>query len=61
MITSDVQSLEPEELIELFEIDSSSLGAEVYRFHSHKYEGVITFQDLEYRNWAVGHPGLKST
>lgn len=26
MITSDVQSLEPWELIELFEIDSSSLG-----------------------------------
>ena len=60
-MSADVQSLEPGEIIELFEIDSSSLGAEVYRFHSHKYEGVITFQGLEYRNWAVSASGFEVT
>lgn len=62
MITSDVQSLEPGELIELFEIDSSSLGG----LRSIGFTRTSTRASLPFNISSIvtgqwGHPGLKST
>lgn len=61
MINADIQSLEPGALVELFEVDASALGAEIYRFHSQLVEGSIMFQGLEYGPWPVEASGFEMT
>lgn len=60
-INSDVQTLEPGSLITLFEVDATSMGAEIYRFHGHRDGGVITFQGLEYNPWPIEVQGFEIT
>lgn len=60
-IKADVQLLAPGSLVELYEIDASALGAEIYRFHPHKNNGNITFQAKAYQPWAVEATGFEVT
>lgn len=60
-ITSDVQTLEPGSLVILFEVDATSMGAEVYRFHGHRGGGEIIFQGLEYTEWPIEAQGFEMT
>jgi len=61
MINADIQGLEPGSLVELFEVDASNLGAEIYRFHSQLVVGSIFFQGLEYSPWPVECSGFEMT
>lgn len=58
MITEDVQKLEVGEIIELFEVDATTLGGEIYRFHGYASESVITWQGLEYSPWPLEAKGF---
>lgn len=60
-INSDVQSLEPGSLVELFEVDASALGAEIYLFHASLVEGPIFFQGKEYSPWPMEASGFEMT
>lgn len=52
-ITADVQQLEPGALVELYELDSSTMGGDVMRFHAHLQAGTITWQGSEYTAWPI--------
>lgn len=57
-IKSDVQSLEPGSLVELFEVDVTFLGGEVYRFHKYGY-GPIQWQGEWYDPWPIQTEGFE--
>lgn len=61
MITADIQTLEPGELIELFELDATALGAELYRFHGYTQIGPILWQGHEYSPWPIQSSGFEMT
>jgi len=42
--TNDIQKLEPGNLIRLYELDATRLGATIWRFHGHAQEGDIIWQ-----------------
>lgn len=58
MITEDIQRLEVGEIIELFEVDATVLGGEIYRFHGYAAEEIITWQGLEYSPWPLEATGF---
>lgn len=60
MITADVQTLEPGNWVELFEVDAQDIGGDVYRFHQYG-GGSITFQGLEYDPWPIKSEGFEMT
>lgn len=60
MITADVQTLQPGDLVELYEVDSRDIGGEVYRFHSYGV-GDIVFQGNEYGPWPIKAEGFEIT
>lgn len=61
MITEDIQRLEVGEIIELFEVDATVLGGEIYRFHGYATENVITWQGIEYSPWPLEASGFAMT
>lgn len=61
MINSDVQVLEPGALVELYEVDATVLGAEVYRFHNNLTPDDIVFQGLAYSPHPVTASGFEMT
>lgn len=60
MITNDIQKLEPEALIQLFELDATELGADLLRFHGYP-GGSIWWQGNEYLPWAIQAQGFEVT
>lgn len=60
-ITSDVQQLEPGNLVELFELDCTSIGGDVLRFHGHMQSGSIWWQGNEYSPWPITASGFERT
>lgn len=48
MITNDIQKLEVDGKIELFELDLTEFGADYLRFHFYTQIGAIWWQGLEY-------------
>ncbi|CAG9262231.1 phage minor tail protein L [Paraburkholderia caribensis] len=60
-VAADIQRLEPDALIEMFEVDLSRLGGEVLRFHAHQHAGVIHWQGNAYNAWPVHVSGLART
>ncbi len=57
-INSDIQSLEPGNRIELFELDATSIGADILLFHSHLQTGPIYWQGQQYDAWPVECDGF---
>lgn len=60
-IAAAVQSLEPGAVVELWELDGTSLGGSVQRFHGHQQEEPIWFQGLEYQPWPIEAEGFART
>lgn len=61
MITEDIQTLEPGALVELFELDATTIGAELYRFHGYERLGSIWWQGIEYTAWPIQASGFEMT
>lgn len=61
MIYADIQSLEPGELVRLYELDATMLGGSVLRFHSYLTAGSIWWQGNEYTPWAIQADGFERT
>lgn len=60
-INADVQGLEVGNLVELFKVDLTPLGGEIYRFHGHKHGGTITWQGQVYSAKALEAEGFELT
>lgn len=60
-IDADIQRLDPDALIELFELDLSRLGGEVLRLHAYQHAGVIRWQKQSYEPWPIRVSGLART
>lgn len=59
MITALVQGLEPGSRVELFELDATMLGGDVYRFHAHTHAGFIRWQGEDYEGWPIKADGFE--
>ncbi|WP_186079356.1 phage minor tail protein L [Burkholderia gladioli] len=60
-IASDIQGLEPGALIELFEVDCTSIGGDMLRFHGHLQSASIWWQGNEYKAWPIQATGFEHT
>lgn len=60
-IASDVQKLEPGNLVELFELNAAMLGGDVLRFHASTEIGSIWWQGEEYSPWPMRADGFART
>lgn len=60
-INADIQTLEPGERVELFELDATAIGADLYRFHGYQRLGSIWWQGLEYSPWPIQASGFEIT
>lgn len=60
-ITSDIQQLEPGRLVELFEVDCTSIGGDMLRFHGHLQSASIWWQGNEYKPWPIQATGFEHT
>lgn len=60
-ITTDIQKLEPGRLIELYELDAQTLGADSLYFHGYPQAGTITWQGKSYLPWSITSEGFKRT
>lgn len=60
-ITSDIQSLEPGALVELFEVDCTGIGGDMLRFHGHLQSVSIFWQGNEYKPWPIQAAGFEHT
>lgn len=60
-IASDVQTLQPGALVELYELDATDLGGDVLRFHGYPSTGPITWQGKEYTPWPIQAEGFEIT
>jgi len=58
-LSTDVQKLEPGEVVTLYIVDATELGAELYRFHSYGFAGDITFQGEDYNPWPMQVSGFE--
>lgn len=61
MIITDIQTLEPGGYVQLYELDASELGGELYRFHSYPQESPIWWQGNEYSPWPIKAEGFQAT
>lgn len=57
-VQTDVQTLEPGNLIDLFALDCTALGGAVLRFHEHLTAGVIRWQGFDYAPWPLEADGF---
>ena len=60
-IYEDIQRLEVGQYVELFELDLTGLGGDVYRFHGYTRVGPIYWQGLEYSPWPIKVEGMGMT
>ena len=60
-INADIQTLEPGARVELFELDATMIGAEVYRFHGYNRMGSIWWQGAEFSPWPIQATGFEIT
>lgn len=60
-IKADIQTLEPGALIELYELDCTTMGGAVLRFHAHLQSGPILWQGVEYSPWPIMASGFERT
>lgn len=61
MITTDIQTLEPGELVTLYELDASTIGAVTLRFHGYTDSGSVIWQGNTYEPWAIQAEGFERT
>lgn len=57
-VYADIQSLEPGAMVELFELDSTTLGGSITRFHGYTQVGSIHWQAVEYSPWPIQADGF---
>lgn len=60
-VREDVQKLEPGALVELFELDATTIGGDLLRFHGHTQQGGITWQGNVYDPWPITAEGFAMT
>lgn len=62
-IQQDIQKLEPGSIIELFELDLTSIGGDYFRFHAGKNKLIsnVTWQGLVYSAFPVNADGFELT
>lgn len=60
-ILADIQQLDPGHKIELYEVDCTSLGGDVERFHAHLQTGPIVWAGNTYNPWPVTADGFART
>lgn len=60
-ISQDVQKLEPGSVIETFELDLTTLGGSIMRFHRHLESGSIWWQGKEYSPYPIKTDGFALT
>lgn len=60
-ISSDIQTLNPGRLLELWEVDSTNIGGDMMRLHGHLQSTSIWWQGNEYKPWPVKGSGFKRT
>jgi lambda family phage minor tail protein L len=62
-IASEIQKLEPSAIIELFELDSTELGGEVFRFHNgtNKLHQNLVWQGNTYVRFPINVSGFEIT
>lgn len=60
MIKKDIQTLDVGGVIELFEVDASKIGGDIYRLHNgvNEHGGSVFWQGLEYMSWPVTADGF---
>ena len=54
----DVQSLELPPIVELFELDATSIGGSLIRFHGYTQSSTITWQGNVYTGWPIEATGF---
>lgn len=59
-IAQDVQKLEPGPILEFFQVDATSIGGGILRFHNHS-DGDVTWQGLVYSQWPIEATGFERT
>jgi lambda family phage minor tail protein L len=57
-IQADMQSLEPGGLIEVYEVNATTLGVGIFRFHGYPQIGSIWWQGLQYDPWPIQAEGF---
>lgn len=60
-LNADIQRLEPDALVELFEVDLGRLQGDVLRFHGYAHQGRIRWQEQDYEAWPVRATGFART
>lgn len=63
-IESEVQTLEPGALVDLFELDASQITGDPndhLRFHGYLQVGAITWQGVQYEAWPIDAEGFELT
>lgn len=60
-VSSDIQTLEPGSIIELWTLDGTEIGAGITRFHGHNQSESIWFQGAEYLPWPIEAEGFART
>lgn len=60
-INEDVQALSPGALIELYELDATSIGGGVIRFHGNPSDRSLFWQGQEYSLWPIVAEGFART
>lgn len=60
-IYEDIQKLTPGQYVELYEMDLTSLGGDIYYFHGYTQVGPIHWQGLEYTPWPIKVEGMGMT
>lgn len=60
-IKEDIQTLEPGQIIEVFELDATSIGGGLLRFHQHLQQGPIWWKGIEYLPWPIKLQGFART
>lgn len=58
-INADIQTLQPGDMVTLYEVDATKLGADVYRFHSHEQTEPIVWQGQQFDPWPVQADGFE--
>src|SRR5690625_6371446 len=57
-LSTDVQRLEPGDVVTLYILDAEAIGAETYRFHSHD-AAPIMWQGFQYDPWPLEASGFE--
>lgn len=59
-IREDIQTLEPGALVELYELDATEIGGELYRFHGYN-AGDISWLGMTFTPWPIKAEGFEMT